>query len=218
MKSCRVSSAYLGISLGSSYYSKERLKSYLAWATISCGKFAFLVGDSIYALTHSVVKRMALPQSLAVSTRMGDEMCTAVYRAGVEADISPIVIRFSELRDDPEYSKLLEVGNDLYSSSAQFRKAVRTQVWTNLHARLADLPEICSSSSCGHAECERLDSYVIEEIAGLITMSEYRDYQLEVYPGNDLLILKDIYSGKYNEYSEILPEDKRREFLSLTLN
>ena len=208
-------SAFLGVSLGSRYYSVRRLRLYIHWARTNALSFSFLIGDTIYGLTYSVFNRCSPEDGTKVAVALGDQVVERIQAVMAKESFNARVIRWPELESSPHYRRLHDAFQQRYSESPAFVSAVREEVQTNLNRRLTS--EVVSRfESEDRGESWRLlDDYVIAEMAGLITMSEYMGFPLEVYPGPDVTMLQRLYTGGFPNLSDVLPVARHRSFLNL---
>jgi tRNA-dependent cyclodipeptide synthase len=207
---------YLGVSLGTPYYSRKRLQRYLEWSREEFDRFAFLIGDGIYALTYSVLHYASRTDAAEKADALGDQAEASIRRVGRTCGIDPTIVRWEDIASTPECVKLLGLIESAYRKDPTFALAVRAEVWRNLGDRLS-VVGVCRSPGCNHEECQTLDRYVVNEVAGLITISEHMGYEVEVYPGNDLNVLKGVYADQYPHLSGALPEQRKREFVTIQL-
>lgn len=211
------SGAFLGISIGSPYYSRQRISHYLAYARLKFSCFALLIGDDIFRFTLAGLRGISIDDALARARTIGDEREVMLRDVINSFGIDVSILRWSDIASIPQYAPLLDCVRCTYQKNKQFKDGVRKQVFVNLGDRIAEtgLPR----NSHFDNEISRLfDSYILEEIAGLVAVSEYTPYATEIYPGRDLQILQRIYKNKFPEISEALPRVRRRRFLQLRIN
>ena len=211
---------YLAISLGNPYYTKERISHYLSWAEVQSPKFGFLIGDQLFQYTLGVFQNLNMSQAHIRACSIGDNMAVMLHKIILaHRGLRPLdirVIRWKDLASTPEYNKFYRTAIAAYSDNSKFRQAVRDQIVLNLGNRIAS-HNASPHSRNQNAATEFLDRYILEEIAGLITISECFGYPQELYPGKDLAIMENIYDNKFPEFSEVLPGKRKRQFLSLRI-
>ncbi|MBU1318815.1 MAG: tRNA-dependent cyclodipeptide synthase [candidate division Zixibacteria bacterium] len=209
--------AYLGISLSRRYYSNRRLHKYVQWAQGNAARFAFLIGDNIYALTDSVFSDRTFSSALVVALERGREFCERIETILIEESYTAEIIRWNELESHTEYQRLLSTFQEEYMRrNSHFAQCVRQEVVGNLKRRLTDEVVKRFDSEEEPTSWNILDSYVLREMAGLITMSEYLGFSVEVYPGPDVGILNMLYKNVFPSLTNDLPETTKREFISLS--
>lgn len=208
--------AYLGISLGRLYYSTARLKAYCAWAAVNApNDFGFLIGDDIYVYTLRAFSHLNAAAAAKRAEQKGSEVQRQLDRLSLAKNLSHTVVRWRELTSFPRYQAIVAAASQLLENKPAFRADVRSQAAINLRRRLERAP---TPGANGKATRWRLlERYIIEEIAGLVTMSEDRGYPLEVYPGKDLQIVQDVYAGKWPSLQALLPAKPKRDFYPLEL-
>lgn len=206
---------YLGISLASQYYSKERIRAYLSWASLNCKKFAFLIGDEIYAYTYAALNDCSLSKALSFAKEIGDQTENSLLSMA-PTNTPATIFRWKDLKIEEYYVIAKSIKHE-YNNNKKFSARVREQVWENLGNNLY-AAGACKKPGCPHQVCSFLDQYVLYEIPGLVVISEYLGYQTEIYPGPDLSILSDLYQGTFSFFNNLLPEPRKRKFMDLILN
>lgn len=214
-QSYNIDGVYLGVSLASQYYSKKRLRSYLSWASVNCNKFAFLIGDEIYAYTYAALNSVSIQDAEIVANKLGDQ--SEISLLGLPTSNLPIkIFRWKDLKTK-EYEAILKSTINEYTNNIAFANRVRSQVWENLGNRLW-AAGACKKAGCNHEACTLLDQYVLHEIPGLTVISEYLGYPTEIYPGPDLSILSDLYRGDFDFFTELLPTSSKRMFMRIVID
>ena len=202
--------AFVGISINSPYFSKENLLNYVHYIdginNLNISELAFLIGDTPYALTYAALNKTSISKSLNIVKNKGDDFLKAIKNfLKKETGLSFItrIIKWKDITSCQFYTNLHFDVLTLYHTNIDFKKLVREQVYYNLSSKLKD-------KYLNDFENTLLDRYVLDEIAGLLTMSEFFDYKYEIYPGKDLFIIEKIISGDYK-----LLEKYNREFINL---
>ena len=206
---------YLGISLASQYYSKERLRSYLSWASLNCRKFAFLIGDEIYAYTYAALNNCQLQEAFDFAKKLGDQIEKSLLNLA-PTNTPATIFRWKDLKIK-KYHSIAKMVISEYNTNKKFALRVREQVWGNIGNNLY-AAGACREVGCQHQVCNFLDQYVLYEIPGLIVISEYLGYQTEIYPGPDLSILFELYQGSFSFSDKLIPSPRKRKFVNLILN
>lgn len=205
----------LGVSLGRSLYSRRLFRSFGETATESGIDFAFLIGDHLHAYTYSVFHNVELAIARRKMWAMSEQVKATIRNATAQLPSNGRIFTWHGVETKAEYRTIGAVVAALYQDSPNFRAEVRKQVWSNLGSRLVGMR--CHADSDRHEQTLRcLDEYVLREIPGLITVAEYMDYPILVYPGScDLQILSKIYQGRFAQITEILPAEPKRQFVPL---
>ena len=202
--------AFVGISINHPYFTKKNIEAYIDFLNgindYSIKELAFLIGDLPYALTYSAIKKTSLTQSFEIVKNKGIDYRNAIFdiinsKKLLSFDVK--IINWSDITGNTYYQSTYSIAYKFYKNNTNFAKDVREQVWHNLKDRL-------ENKEINDFEFELLDMYVLEEVAGLLTMSEHLGYTCEIYPGEDLCILKKITSGNYKFY-----DSYKRDFLSI---
>lgn len=209
--------AFLGISVGSPYYSKQRIRKYLDYAKKRFNVFAFLLGDEIFRYTLAGLRGISIDEATSRARKIGIER-ESMLKDLIRNEVFPIsVIRWNYIQNIPMYSLMIEAIQLAYRNDISFKEMVRTQIFLNLGDRVEETG-LSRDPSIDNDISFFFDSYILEEVAGLITISEITPYSVEIYPGRDLLILQHIYEDKYTEITKALPLKRKREFLQLKID
>lgn len=207
--------AFLGVSIGTKYYSESRISAYLAWADLNTTRFAFLIGDEVHQFTSALLNAVSLEDALKGALLRGDQFERQIKEIMKARGVCHEIIRWRHVREAPEYANWLSAIYRDYENNPDFRGMVRDQVWSSLSSQLAERGYTYPGTV---DELSSADEFVLHEVAGLIVASEYMGYPLEVYPGPDLTVLEAIYSGAVPALCELLPASPKRQFLNLRLN
>lgn len=206
-------SGYLGISMGAKYLTTEHFGDYCAWSKINFNRFAFLLGDYIHTFTLQGLAETTVRDAELKCRMMSEQLEKFIDRVAAAYNIDYEIVSWYDLKELAPYKERLALIESEFEQSAAFRKAVKSQVVQNLGQRALD---VGFSVDAPETRITRtLSTYVLHEIAGLITMSEDVGYHVEVYPGEDLRVLVDIYGGVYKGLQGIVPEVPKREFRRL---
>jgi tRNA-dependent cyclodipeptide synthase len=205
------SSAYLGISLGTNFYSIRRIESYFCWSKIHYDRFSVLIGDWIYAYTHGFFYSSGHRASIGTALAMGDAAAAMCEKASRSSKRPIKVIRWNDLRGMQDYKRILPELFNEYANNKEFRIGCISQIIANLGERVS-LPDTAPQRTFHPLVC-----YLLHEICGLIVISEYTDYSTEVYPGKDLGIVTDLYAGRYPVLLNFIPIQPKRSFVSLII-
>lgn len=205
------SSAYLGISLGTNFYSMRRVESYFCWSKIHYDRFSVLIGDWIYAYTHGFFHSSGHRESIGTALAMGDAAAAMCEKTARSSNRPINVIRWNDLRGMHSYKCLLPRLFNEYTINREFRIDCNCQIIANLGERVS-LTDTLPQRTFHPLVC-----YLLHEICGLVVISEYTEYSTEVYPGEDLIIMKNLYSGCYPGLLESMPNQLKRAFVSLII-
>lgn len=202
--------AFVGISINSPYFSQDNLMNYIKYINginnLNISDFAFLIGDTPYSITYSVLNKISISKSYRIVKNKGTDFVNLIKKfLEFETNLSfnTKIFTWEDITNCDFYNDLYEKTLKLYNENDDFRLQIKKQVQYNLKDRLAN-------KNINDFELTLLDYYVIDEIAGLLTMSEYFDYKYEIYPGSDLFVLEKIISHDF----QIL-ENYKREFINL---
>lgn len=202
--------AFVGISINNPYYSTKNLLNYIHYIdntnNLNIDELAFLIGDIPYSLTYSVLKKTSISKAYQIVKNKGDDYFNLINKfmvkeTGLSFKIE--VIKWIEITNCKFYNTLYKKTLSLYNSNINFKNEVRNQVLINLAKKL-------ENKRIKDFELSLLDYYILDEIAGLLTMSEFFDYKYEIYPGKDLFVLEKIISGEYKLLAKY-----KREFVEL---
>jgi tRNA-dependent cyclodipeptide synthase len=158
----------IGFSLGNNFYSARRLGLYFKWCGMRFPKLGVLIGDWIYAFTHSYYHQLPLQESQRIAQAMGDGAAIMCERVAAEVGRSLTIIRWKDLTRHTTYTRLFHALKREYVSSETFRIAVTNQTQISLKR-----PMFSGMDSNSTKRIPLLHQYVLHEVAGLILVAEY---------------------------------------------
>ena len=209
---------FLGFSLGRPYYSRSRVAAYLAWAKVNAPQFAVLIADDIYADTLSILRQLRNVDALERARQMGDNAASLVMSTSVEHGVPVKIIRWRDFESNSKYQMILSTLYKEYCRNILLQNSIRRQLRENLGTRL-DVAGVSQDASIKNHASITLERYLINEIAGLIYISEFTEFSTEIYPGADLFVLGEIYSGNYRLLETIgLSGRQHRRFMNITID
>jgi len=212
-----MTSAFLGISIGSPYYSADRIHAYLLLAKLRFVRFAFLLGDKISRYSIAATKGMSLPVANQRTQKTTLSLEKMLKRTSEDIGMSVEIYRWKRVQSIPGYGRILAAVKEEFNTNPVFRACVREQVWINLGSRIA-ASGVFRDAKVTNRAAKLCDRYIVTEVAGLITMSELTPYELEIYPGEDLKIMEVIYKDEFPIIAKALPKIRKRRFECLRVN
>lgn len=119
----------IGLSIGNKAFTDELIREYLKWSLKYCKeKVLVCIADSLYITNYLVLDGYSQSRAKRVASKLGDEYLHCVQRiisAFTKRDQEKIeIIRFDELKKDPEYIRLRDFFYQQYRLSKTFKAEV----------------------------------------------------------------------------------------------
>lgn len=205
--------AFVGVCLNHRMSSISFLQKFIPWVAEHSDPLLILVCD--YLERHNEMAFNHLSESDAVERVMlqGEKIQKitddAFVSCGLSGKVDCRVMNFRGAVEDPSFRQYYELVNSAYDNNEAFREDVLME--TNGFVRRIALtkPKRYSYHEPNH-DPDWLRVYLLEEIAMYVNLF-FKGYTVEVYPGADSLILKNIAEGKYG----IFPEYENRTHISV---
>jgi tRNA-dependent cyclodipeptide synthase len=202
---------FIGVSLGSKYFTPEHIRAYLLWAMENTKeKIAVLIPDKIHAINYQVKNEYSAERALAVARRKGDEVEVIVKKIMEDLKIPKSklqIVRWEEIENE-SHLKMLAIFREAFQNNAAFRKAVISITKETPHIENLNLND---------SQYEKLASYVIDELPLLMSgfQKDSLTYDLLPYPGfaNIDYFAIDLQNGK--SFPEITKQLKIENILKL---
>ena len=154
---------FIGVSLGNKYFTKEHLKSYMAWAAENTkDRFAVLIPDKIHAINYEVKNGYSPKRALTVARRKGDEVENMALEISGELKIpnqKMRILRWEEIEDEI-HKQMLAIFRKAFHENQEFRAAIIAITKETPHLKDLDLND---------TQHEKLSKYVIDELPLLIS-------------------------------------------------
>lgn len=206
--------ALMGVSLANRAFTKKfggRLCDWVLARDIGC--LRVVIFDEIEAINYVVFRGMTQQAARAAARQRGHDFERMFNRLFVGRGLGFSVELESEsvTRNHPLYESVLAELLAAYRRNESFAEDVRTQVLTNLSARIE------------HYGLERIESampwfveYVLKEIAFLELWFRLTLDTLELYPGPNLVVKERLWRGEYPELPGFKRFEGERRFLDVS--
>jgi tRNA-dependent cyclodipeptide synthase len=197
----------LGVSLDNEEFYGKNLNGILTWIENRYEECLIFVGDCLYAYTLQIFSPMdavAVEQAVAKSAK--------TFRDQVIAFTSNSKTRFkmvslAELSHRPEFQTAKTLIEKLYEGNEQFHSSVKKTATDYIQRKSKNGRLTMNSEKAVLLSVQ----YLLDEIA-FYYMLVSDGWLLEVYPGSEIPVLREIIQGKIQNVPEIL---KQRVFLEL---
>ena len=175
--------AFMGVSLGRPFFSKENIEKYFLWADEFCKEFILILADEPEKWNYQVFKNMNEEQALELALKTGEE-----YKQGFEKIINKHSLKDIKVKtwrdlfsNNQQYKETLEKLYRCFERDADFKKDIIETTKNNLKLKNID---------------EKLSNYLIEEIAATIWFIK-NNFPVEINYNPLAETNKNIYSNKY---------------------
>lgn len=200
---------WVGISIGNKYFTKDRIRAYIAWALEhSKERVLVVIGDALHAPNLEVLDRRTPEAAMRKALRIGDikynEVKEIISSLSSEQQTKVSVVRWKDILDTNEYKKNIAIVLDAYKNNFAFRKEIQDIIKSGRKDRADKIEKL------SEVELDRLCDYVLNEIPHFVNgVQGYGDnvvYTLIPYPG--LSKLDELFVGLQNK--TLFPEVAER--------
>jgi len=203
---------FVGISLHNKYFSKRNISTLLKYSYYWVNELLFLVADSLNRYNYMLKFRINEKTAVKKSHIEGEQVLNMLFKIISDNKITKPLITIKKW--DEYVPFISDVQNNLeylLKHNPMFRNDLTILSQKYLKDKIGldymDSDSIKISSK-----------YIIEEMAISIYISEYTKYHCEIYPGEDIGLVNEIYSNKYgtNILNSILNNKlQERQYFSL---
>lgn len=186
---------YLGISVNNPFFRDQNLGLLLKWIANHFDECIIIIGDYLHRINESILHGITGEQAIASSINRGDiieEMLNAFLL--ILPDDKFKVYRWKEFLDNnPKSLSEKEKLTTLFSTNKEFRNDI-LQSCTEFIDRLIARGERLYLTK--EEAISQSKEYLLEEMAVFSVLIE-QGYRVQVYPGTQLKILKDLANYKF---------------------
>ena len=197
----------LGISLDSEEFYGKNLSGILAWIEQHYDECLIFIGDCLYSYTLQIFSSMdsaAVTQTVAGAvTTFKDQALKYTTRSKTKFQL----ITLSELSNRVNFSAYKHLIKQLYQENGQFRSSIEKTAADYIRRKSKNGQLAMSSDNASSLSGQ----YLLEEIAFYCLLAS-DGWLLEVYPGSEIPVLREIIQGKIQNAPEVL---QRRVFVEL---
>jgi len=193
--------AFMGVSLGRPFFSKENIEKYFLWASKYCKKFLLILADEPERWNYQVFKNIDKKQALYLALKTGKE-----YKQGFEKTINKYSLKDIKIKtwkelfsNDQQYERILDKLYKYFKRDRNFGEDIIETTRNNLKLKNID---------------ERLPNYLIEETAAIIWLTK-NDFPVEINHNSLAKINKNIYSNKYPKLTKELNLEEKWGYIQL---
>ncbi len=176
---------------------ESTLNEILFWIFEKTDHIEAVIGD--YLHRHNVINSgIQLEKALIVCENLGTELQDVLNKAMEKFPGKSLKIRSSkEFYSHPEFQDRLHYFNVLHERNKTFGKDIDflVQQFLNRQGHIDATPD----------QIEHCNSYLFEELVIFELLAE-EGHLINIYPGKQLLVLKDIVSGKLSKISHSLKQ------------
>lgn len=192
---------YLGMSLNNKIFSNENsLLSLLEYLTSRTNKFSILVGDYLNRYNEQIFSGVTEAEAIEISLKKGEAL-KSLFEDLVRKKKLKIEIKFISslhFKSHASFQKKFERFIGLYHSSLEFQGLIEHTIdvylkrQTTIRVDLKEARTMCFQ-------------YLLEELVIFELLAE-EGFKVNVYPGNQLPIVKAICSGQLKKISRSLEQ------------
>lgn len=208
--------SYIGVSIGSRFFSKERMRVYFQLMSERFENSLVVLMDDPDRYNFELFKSLTPEQSLQKARIISDEI-----RGGYEKLIRLLgienvsVVQFRDFSSKDGFKQIVATIRQGVEKDSEFRKSLLGMVEDSIGNKISDFLKANKSK-----ERERvwgmLINYTIEELSALIYFTE-NGYPIEIDPHGEFHTKKKLYEGFFPEIERSLAITKRGHLdISLT--
>ena len=207
-------SAFMGISLGKPFYSKENIEKYLLWAEKHCKKFILILADEPEKWNYQAFKRLTELKSLSFARKVGEDYKRGFLRIINKHNLKDIEVKvWKELFDNnQEYEEILSIFKKHFLENNQFREDCIKTIRQNIGQKIEEGLE----GNKDRIVADILSNYLLEELTATIWFIK-NGFPIEINPRKLVELNENIYSNKYKQLSKDLGFSNEWGYIQLTI-
>lgn len=201
--------AYLGISLKNSIFWEEDFEQILAWAAEHFESCLIVVADYLHRHNEQILHATNEAQSIKAALELGQKYVKQLMPKLEKFPNQKFkIIHWQELLEQEAYTNAADLLNKLYLENSKFKHSIDKSA-THFILRQQEQGVVLGLSQ---AEAVELSvKYLLEEMA-VFDILVAQNWQVEIYPGTQLPILKEITKGDFENVPKHL---RKRIFIGL---
>jgi len=186
---------YLGISINNAFFKESHLPLLLKWIDGHFDECLIIIGDYLHRLNETILFGRVGMNAVSAASLEGDKMLSILNAALSKFERGKFkIIRWQNFMEEnkvvADYQKRLV---EYYNSDEKFRHSIAQ----SSEVFIQKLIERGQQIAIAHEEAVSLSQqYLIEEMAVFTKIIEM-GYQVQVYPGTQLSILKEVATGGF---------------------
>ena len=207
-------SAFMGISLGKPFYSKENIENYFLWAEKHCKKFILILADEPEKWNYQAFKRLTELKSLSFARKVGEDYKRGFLRIINKHNLKDIEVKvWKELfNNNQEYEEILSIFKKHFLENNQFREDCIKTIRQNIGQKIEEGLE----GNKDRIVADILSNYLLEELAATIWFIK-NGFPIEINPRKLVELNENIYSNKYKQLSKDLGFSNEWGYIQLTI-
>jgi tRNA-dependent cyclodipeptide synthase len=189
---------YLGMSMSNTaFQDSQRLKLILNEITSRNKKFTLLVGDFLHRYNEQIFGGLSEKDAIESSLKKGEMLVKLFVEIADEIEnVQYSIIHTSKFLQYPSFTEKMNRLRNCYKANNHFRELIEYTIDVFLRRQI----EIKTKYEVARELCR---NYLFEELAIFEILSE-EGFNVNIYPGNQLVIIKAIITGSLKNVSESL--------------
>jgi len=211
------SNAYSGISVACPFFTRNiekkeyyehcieqrNLENICAWALDHFDNYLLVIGDSLLKHNFMAFYGMNEQDALQKGLLIGNYWYSSCNEQIQKYQPRVRIIKWSELEQDTEFSRFIEIGQEFSSRNAIYKGALRALTLTSVTSEFRECKKRFGKESLENIlACA--SSYARDEISGLLYVHEVMKYRTCISKYEPLPPIKAIYGGHYPELCDRL--------------
>jgi tRNA-dependent cyclodipeptide synthase len=201
---------YLGISLKNSVFWEEGFEQILAWAADNFDSCLIVVADYLHRHNERILHGASQEQSIKSALELGKKYVEQLLPKLTNFPAKKFkIVHWQELLAQDAYQKSATLLNEFYLQNTKFKDSIDKSA-THFVKRQQE-----QGIKFAVSEAQAIDlsiKYLLEEMA-VFDILVAQNWQVEIYPGTQLPVLKEIAKGDFENISKNL---QKRIFIGLS--
>lgn len=190
--------AFLGMSLTQTYFSKERIESYVAWGNANFSKFLLIIDDFEFRHNFEVFDSLSPQAASSKAKSIGREKLRALQKILRKLNTMNETLLVSDLFENATFIKILSVLTIEAEINQTFKEVLYAQVYTNIGSYIESWLRThhLNREQFDYSNLQNLSQFILEEVAVSLYVRHVLGFTIEVYPAPEMRIFNTIYTDK----------------------
>lgn len=204
IKNLKVKSCYLGVSINNTFFYGPHFELLLKWVSSYFDECVILIGDYLNRRNEFIFNNKTEKDAIENSLVLGDELYAKINLIITQLPSQKFKLyRWKQFLDDnPTAMKVKDDLENIYNTNENFKSEI-LQSCTEYITRLLNKKRTISISK--EEAIIQSKEYILEEMAVFSILIE-KGFTVQVYPGTQLKVLKDLANGEFPELNTNLKQ------------
>jgi len=186
--------SYIGISLENPVFEEDSLRALLWWSVKRFQKSMIIIGDYLCRFNEKLLNGHDAAKASQVAQELGDSFLSQSKEIFEQLPNKKICLtRWNEHLKTKEYKESKAMLDNLFASDSEFRASIEKDAFSFVKRQKRHNQKLAVEIEKGIELC---CEYLLEEIGVFSALSE-QGWHVELYPGPELRVLREVAKGKY---------------------